>query len=67
MEDTEIRNDGLQVTSGKEREIRINKVFSVKADNFEDACDEILESLAIQNMTFENEVWESAELVEILE
>jgi len=50
-----------------ERELRINKVFSVNSDNFEDACNEVEENLAIQNMTFSNECWESAELVEILE
>ena len=50
-----------------EREIRINKTFSVKADNFEDACIEVEENLAKENSTFSIECWDSAELVEIKE
>lgn len=50
-----------------EREIRINRVFSVKADNLEDACIEVEENLARENTTFKIECWESAELVEIKE
>jgi len=48
-----------------EREIRINRVFSVQANNFEDACIEVEENLAKENTTFEKECWESAELMEI--
>lgn len=48
-----------------ERELRINKVFSVKADNLEDACIEVEDNLARENSMFDIECWESAELVEI--
>ena len=48
-----------------ERELRITKIFSVKANNLEDACIEVEEILARENTTFSIECWESAELVEI--
>jgi len=48
-----------------EREIRINKSFSVKANTFEDACIEVEKNLSRENSTFEIECWDSAELVEI--
>ena len=48
-----------------ERELRIYKTFSVKADNFDGACIEVEENLGRENTTFEIECWENAELVEI--
>ena len=48
-----------------EREIRINRAFSVKANNLEDATIEVEENLAQENTTFSIECWDSAELVEI--
>ncbi len=61
------KNKMKKTKTKMEREIRINKVFSVNADNFEDACIEVEENLARENMEFSRECWESAELIEIKE
>jgi hypothetical protein len=50
----------------KTRELRINKVFSVNSDNIDDAFKEVIENLEQENATFENECFECAELVEVL-